>query len=304
MNLITTLGPKKSDELGMILPHEHIFVDLRTWDQPGYAQADTADVIALMTPELIKAREVGVTAIVECSTVGVGRRADILKAVSEASGFLLVAPTGIYREPWVPAWAHNASEAELAQWMQAELEGQIEQSGVQAGFIKLSAGDNGLTTCETKILHAAARAAAATGAAIGSHTIQGRVVRDQLDIIENSGYTAERFIWIHAMVEEKMELNLELARRGVWIEYDSIGDGVNDDRILSRILQMLDAGLGGHLLLSQDRGSYDPAQPGGGAPRPYTYINEQFLPKLRASGVDDLTIHKMTHQNPFLAFAR
>jgi len=304
MNLITTLGPKKSDELGMILPHEHIFVDLRTWDQPGYAQADTADVIALMTPELIKAREVGVTAIVECSTVGVGRRADILKAVSEASGFLLVAPTGIYREPWVPAWAHNASEAELAQWMQAELEGQIEQSGVQAGFIKLSAGDNGLTTCETKILHAAARAAAATGAAIGSHTIQGRVVRDQLDIIENSGYTAERFIWIHAMVEEEMELNLELARRGVWIEYDSIGDGVNDDRILSRILQMLDAGLGGHLLLSQDRGSYDPAQPGGGAPRPYTYINEQFLPKLRASGVDDLTIHKMTHQNPFLAFAR
>jgi len=304
MNLITTLGPKKSDELGMILPHEHIFVDLRTWDQPGYAQADTADVIALMTPELIKAREVGVTAIVECSTVGVGRRADILKAVSEASGFLLVAPTGIYREPWVPAWAHNASEAELAQWMQAELEGQIEQSGVQAGFIKLSAGDNGLTPCETKILHAAARAAAATGAAIGSHTIQGRVVRDQLDIIENSGYTAERFIWIHAMVEEKMELNLELARRGVWIEYDSIGDGVNDDRILSRILQMLDAGLGGHLLLSQDRGSYDPAQPGGGAPRPYTYINEQFLPKLRASGVDDLTIHKMTHQNPFLAFAR
>jgi len=304
MNLITTLGPKKSDELGMILPHEHIFVDLRTWDQPGYAQADTADVIALMMPELIKDREVGVTAIVECSTVGVGRRADILKAVSEASGFLLVAPTGIYREPWVPAWAHNASEAELAQWMQAELEGQIEQSGVQAGFIKLSAGDNGLTHCETKILRAAARAAAATGAAIGSHTIQGRVVRDQLDIIENSGYTAERFIWIHAMVEEKMELNLELARRGVWIEYDSIGDGVNDDRILSRILQMLDAGLGGHLLLSQDRGSYDPAQPGGGAPRPYTYINEQFLPKLRASGVDDLTIHKMTHQNPFLAFAR
>ena len=25
-----------SDELGMILPHEHIFVDLRTWDQPYY----------------------------------------------------------------------------------------------------------------------------------------------------------------------------------------------------------------------------------------------------------------------------
>jgi len=304
MNLITTLGPKKSDELGMILPHEHVFVDLRTWDQPGYAQAETADVIALMAPELLKAREAGVTTIVECSTVGVGRRADILKAVSEATGFPLVAPTGIYREPWVPVWAHDAHEDALSEWMQAELEGQIEQSGVQAGFIKLSAGDNGLTHCETKILRAAARAAAATGAAIGSHTIQGRVVRDQLDIIEACGYTAERFIWIHASVEEDVGLNLELARRGVWIEYDSIGDGVNDERILHCILRMLDAGLGGHLLLSQDRGSYDPAQPGGGTPRPYTYINEHFLPKLRATGVDDLTIHKMTHQNPFLAFAR
>jgi phosphotriesterase-related protein len=46
--LITTLGPKPADDLGLILPHEHVFVDLRTWDQPGYAQAETADVIARM----------------------------------------------------------------------------------------------------------------------------------------------------------------------------------------------------------------------------------------------------------------
>lgn len=31
--LITTLGPKDAAQLGMILPHEHIFVDLRTPDQ-------------------------------------------------------------------------------------------------------------------------------------------------------------------------------------------------------------------------------------------------------------------------------
>ena len=32
--LVTTLGPKRRSELGVILPHEHIFVDLRTWDKP------------------------------------------------------------------------------------------------------------------------------------------------------------------------------------------------------------------------------------------------------------------------------
>ncbi len=101
-HLITTLGPKSADELGMILPHEHVFVDLRTWDQPGYAQADTTEVIELMAPQITKAQAAGVTAIVECSPVGVGRRADVLKAVSEATHFPLVVPTGIYREPWIP----------------------------------------------------------------------------------------------------------------------------------------------------------------------------------------------------------
>ena len=169
--LITTLGPKHSGELGMILPHEHIFVDLRTWDTPGYAQADTEEVIQRMAPEVDKAQKAGIGAMVECSTVDVGRRVDIERAVSQATGMALVIPTGIYREPWVPAWAHAASQDELAEWMLGELQGEIEQSKVQAGWIKLSAGDDGLTACEAKILRAAAAAARETNAVIGSHTI-------------------------------------------------------------------------------------------------------------------------------------
>ena len=304
--ITTTLGLKSSVELGMILPHEHIFVDLRTWDIPGYAQAEVEEVIQLMAPEIRKAQEAGVTAIVECSTVGVGRRADIDRAVSEAANLPLVIPTGIYREPWVPDWAHVASEAKLAEWMLSELQGEIEQSGVQAGWIKLSAGDDGLTTCETKILRAAATAGRETNAVIGSHTIRGRVVRDQLDIIEAMGYATERFIWIHTQAEPDIELHLEMARRGAWLEYDAIGNtyGENDEYYVQHIQRLLDAGLGNQLLLSHDRGWYDPALPGGGVPKPYTYLPEQFLPKLRAVGVDEVTIHQLTHVNPYRAFAR
>jgi len=303
--LITTLGPKNTDELGMILPHEHVFVDLRTWDQPGYAQAEVSDVIELMAPEIARAQAAGVTAIGECSAIGVGRRADILKAVSEATGFPLVVPTGIYREPWIPDWAHAAGEEELREWMIGELQGEIEESGVQAGWIKLSAGDDGLTRSETKILRAAAAAGAATNAVIGSHTIRGRVVRDQLDIVEAAGYTLERFIWIHTQAEPDFDLHLEMARRGAWIEYDGIGgEEETDEDYLERILRVLDAGLGDRLMLSHDRGWYDPAQPGGGVPRPFTYISEQFLPQLRAAGVDEATIRQLTHTNPFRAFAR
>ena len=106
--LITTLGPKSADELGLILPHEHVFTDLRTSDQPGYAAADAADVVAVMAPEVERARRAGVTAIVEASTLGVGRRVDIVKAVSDATGLPIVVPSGVYREPCV--WLrHSAS---------------------------------------------------------------------------------------------------------------------------------------------------------------------------------------------------
>jgi phosphotriesterase-related protein len=304
-HLITTLGPKSAHEVGMILPHEHVFVDVRTSDQPGHGQAEARDVIKLMAPEIARVRAVGVTAIVDCGPVGVGRRADILKAVSEATQFPLVVPTGIYREPWIPEWAHAASEAELQEWMTGELQGEIEESGVQAGWIKLSAGDEGLTECETKVLRAAAAAGAATGAAIGSHTIRGRVARDQLRIVEQAGYPPERFIWIHAHAEPEFGLHVEIARQGAWIEYDAIGSEELGDAFFVQLVQrMLDAGLGHRVLLSHDRGWYDPAQPGGGTPKPYTYISQCFLPQLRAASVDEVTIHQLTHANPFQAFAR
>jgi len=303
---MTTLGPKSADDLSMILPHEHVFVDLRTGSPPGFAQADPADVITLMGPELDRARSAGISLVVECTPLGVGRRADLLRAVSEAAQFPLLVPTGIYREPWIPEWAHQATEDALCDWMLGELQSEIEGSGVQAGWIKLSANDDDMTVTEQKILRAAARAGMVTNAVIGSHTIRGRVVRDQLDTLEEPGYTPERFIWIHAQAEPDVDLNLEMARRGAWIEYDWIGnpDAFDDDFYIRRIQTLMDAGLGHRVLISHDRGWYDPARPNGGVAMPFTYISETFIPKLRAAGFDQAAVHQLTCTNPFLAFAR
>ena len=301
-HLVTTLGKKSADELGMILPHEHVFVDLRTWDKPGYGEADPADVIAMMQPEIEKIKAQGITALVECSTLGVGRRADLDRAVSEAAEFPIVVPTGVYREPWLLPWMHDASTEALVEWMSVELEHEIEGSGVQAGWIKVSAGDDGITPTESKVLHAAAQAAARVNAVIGSHTIRGRVAKDQLDIIESAGYTPNRFIWIHTQAEPDFDLHLMMAKRGAWLEYDSIGNE-DDEKHLTNILKILDAGFSNQLLLSHDRGWYDPASPGSHL-KPYTYLVDTFLPKLSSHGVDEATIRQLTHTNPFSAFAR
>ena len=302
-HLYTTLGPLTRDQLGMILPHEHVFVDLRTPDQPGYGQADTEDFLRLMAPEIERIKAFGVTALVECTTIGVGRRADLDLAVSQATGFPIVVPTGSYREPWITPFIRDASEQMLEDWMVRELTVRFDEANFKAGWIKISAGDDGITPLEAKILRAAARAGARTGAVIGSHTIKGRVVMDQLDIIDTEGYRADRFISIHTQEEKDFGLNLAVAARGAWIEYDHVGRA-DDAGIITLVQQVLAAGYGRQLLLSHDTGWYDPALPGGGTPIPYTHLSAVFLPKLRAAGLGDATLSQLTHDNPFNAFAR
>ena len=303
--LITTLGALRREEVGMILPHEHIFVDLGPIEEANYRHAKAEDVLPVMVPEIERIKALGVTALVECTPEGVGRRVDIDRAVSEATDFPVVVPTGIYREPWVPVWAHEASEDALCEWMLAELTGEVGDSGVQAAWIKVSAGDNGITPAESKILRAAARAGKETGAIIGSHTIRGDVVREQLTIIEDAGYTAERFIWIHTQAEPDFGLHVEMAQRGAWLEYDAIGsDSFSDEFFVERVQSIIGAGFGKKILLSHDRGWYDPSKPNGGQVKPFSYISEIFLPKLRSSGVEEETVNQLTRANPFDAYAR
>src|SRR5215467_9526635 len=98
----TVSGPIAVQDLGLILPHEHLFTDLRGPATPDYAQADADDVVRVLSPNLAAAHALGVTAFVECSTVGVGRNVAILKRLAGATPIHLVAPTGVYRDAFVP----------------------------------------------------------------------------------------------------------------------------------------------------------------------------------------------------------
>lgn len=301
--LYTSLGSLRREQLGMILPHEHVFVDLRTPDQPGYGEADASAVVDLMAPQIeaIKAR--GVTALVECSTVGVGRRGDLDLAVSKASNFPIVVPTGSYREPWITPFFQTADDEALEAFMVAELTERLEEANFRAGWIKISAGDDGITPLEERILRAAARAGARTGAIIGSHTIRGRVALQQMDIIEDEGYSAERFIWIHTQSEADLGLHDAAVARGAWIEYDHVGRDPDDD-VAGLILRAYEKGQWSQLMVSHDLGWFDPAQKGGGVPRPYTHLSDVMMPKLLAEGVSAEALRQLTADNPFAAYSR
>ena len=157
--LQTVGGALPIPDSGVLLPHEHLFLDLRGPEAPGYARADPEAVLVTMRPYLQDIKDRGVVGLVECSTVGVGRNVRVLSRLAEATGLAIVAPTGVYAEPAAPRSVLAMSERELEDWLTQEIEGSIEGTAVRAGFIKVASSPDGLTAFERRVLRAAARVA-------------------------------------------------------------------------------------------------------------------------------------------------
>ena len=299
----TTQGPIPAEDLGIVLPHEHIFTDLRGPTTPGYGQADAVDVVRVMAPLLADAREKGVGVMFECSSIGVGRNVAIINQVAEASGLPVVVPTGVYgRANFAPPAHRNMSEDELTTLFVSEIRDGIEGTGIKAGFIKIATDEGPMNALIERILRAAGRAASETGAAIASHTPTGSNAVRQVDILHSID-PAIRFIWVHAQNESNRSLHVQLAARGAYIEFDSLGWNLGQDSTyIAAIKNLIATSHGNRILLSHDAGWYRPGETNGGTQKPYTYLIDTFIPKLRDAGVDNATIRMITETNPVRAF--
>jgi len=305
----TVTGDMPADQLGLTLMHEHLYTDLRPIRTREEVAVPLAEVLAAELPLLAESREAGITLLVECTPPGIGRTPLLYRQLSEASGVRVVAATGLYKEPLLPAIAYDWSHSQLVDWMVGEIEEGMEgedgeRSTVRAGLVKLASSDQGLQEVEAKTLRAAIEAAKATGAPIASHSTRAHSALAQLDILAASGLDPGRFVVVHSHAEPDFANHLEYARRGAWVEYDAIGGGP-DDAFVELTLRALDAGLVGQLLLSQDVCGWLVGYPNGGNDRRFAYLVTDFVPKLRAVGVSDADLHTILVENPrrILSFA-
>jgi phosphotriesterase-related protein len=199
------------------------------------------------------------------------------------------------------------SENRLAELWTKELTEGIEGTSIRAGFIKLAMSDNGPTSLEVRNLKAAAKASANTGAVIASHTIGGKVAKAELDILEEAGLDLQHFIWVHAQTEPDISKLEAAARRGAYLEFDSIGAPFQAQaQLLDAVVALIEAGFADHLLLSPDAGWYNPARPDGLPEegfRGYTTLAKEFIPELLRRGIREEQIHLITVSNPAKAFA-
>jgi phosphotriesterase-related protein len=303
----TVRGPVEIETLGLVLPHEHLFTDLRGPHVPDYAQGDPSRVVTVVKPFLDAAHELGVTALVECSTVGVGRNLDVLRKLADVTSIHIVAPTGVYRDAYIPITLRDVSEDELADLWTKELTDGIEGTSVRAGFIKLAMSDDGPTALEIRNLRSAAKASQRTGAVIGSHTIGGTVARKEMDVLEEAGLDLRRFIWIHAQTEPDRAILEEAAQRGAYVELDTVGAPFQSQpELLAAAIMLIRAGLEEHILLSHDAGWYNPARSDGlpdDGYRGYTALARDFIPSLFDQGITKEQIKLITVTNPANAFA-
>jgi phosphotriesterase-related protein len=288
--------------MGLTLPHEHVMVDFIGADKVNRLRYDADDVVATMLPYLREIEHLGVGTFIDCTPDYLGRDPEILARLSRVTGLNIITNTGWYKEPYLPASAWTLSADKLAAKWIAEIEEGIGHTGIKAGFIKIAVNPGPLIPIQRKIVTAAARTSKRTGAVIASHTVSGVAALEQLDILEREGVDPSSFIYVHADGEADWKYHLEVAKRGAWVEFDSISPGSAAKR-LEMIRRMLNHGYEDNLLLSQDAGWYNVGDVGGGKIRGFAYLVEKFLPALRTVGVNQKLIEKLTVTNPARAFA-
>jgi len=300
----TVLGRIDPSGLGFTLPHEHTRCVL--WHIPArwdYWELTGED--ALVLPELARFRELGGTCLADVTLQSIGRDPARLRRLAEASGLHLVMGCGWYREAYYPAEARidRRSVDSLADELVREFEEGAEGTGVRPGIIgEIGTDKPWLSAQEERVFRAVARASRATGMAVMTHGVMSDVGLGQLRVLEDAGADPGRVVIGHADSFPELAHYERIIERGANIEFDFLGmsftpqERLGEARLIPLLLEMLSRGHADRILLSQDvcHNSQLRHYEGNG----YTYLQETFLPRLRAAGVAEAEIHRITVENP------
>jgi phosphotriesterase-related protein len=128
------------------------------------------------------------------------------------------------------------------------------------------------------------------------------VGRDQLEIFLEEGVDPGRVVIGHADSYPDLDHYLAILERGANLEFDLLGnrftpmDEAREPRIIELLVELLDRGFGGQILLSQDVSHDMQLKVNGGFG--FTYLQQHFLPAMRTAAVGEGELERMTIENP------
>jgi phosphotriesterase-related protein len=338
----TVLGPVPSAELGLTLPHEHLFNDLTEALHPGVRSFSAALADARVTPELawllredpyacadncgfderdldtvvaeleVFARAGGRTVV--NNTTGSGRNPAALVRVAEATGLNVVMAGG-----WCLSHGddHTLTDDDV-EGMVTELVGEIRDGvvlpdgrTVRVGVIgEIGVGPR-FTPAEHATLVASCRAQVQTGVPLLIH-LPGwqRRAHEVVDIVLAEGVDPAAVVLCHMDPSGKDTVyQREVAARGVWLEFDMIampfnfpGEGQSPS-VEDTVEAVRGLVADGHAdRLLLSHDVFLKAMWTRNGGSGYGYVPTAFLPRLVEAGVPEATAQALVTTNPAALF--
>ena len=312
-SIMTVKGEIPSGELGFCHSHEHLFI--AEGQSAKINKALIIDDYNKTLEEVLLFKKMGGQSIVDAQPVGCGRMADLLYKVSEETGVNIIASTGFHKLIFYPDnhWIHNMYEEELTELFASELqvgmyinadERRYERIISRAGIIKTAVDTEGMTKQYKKLFTAAAKASLLTGAPIMSHS-ETRTGIEQVKFLSEQGIAPQSMIICH--IDRSIEdftYQLEVAKTGVYMEFDTIGRFKyhSDEDEVKLILKLIEAGFEDKILIGLDVTRERLKSYGGEIG--LDYIKESFIPLMHKYGITDTWIKKFVIDNPSKAFTK
>lgn len=304
-SVMTVTGPVPADRLGLTLPHEHVFLDL-TRDVAGRNSLLNDPELAYR--ELVRYKEAGGVTLVDQTTGGLrGHDHDLLpvkhalavRQMAERTGLQIVLGAGWYREPYYERRLWRMRTEEIADELVRDVTEGLDGTDVRAGLLgEIGAHFTWVSPAEERVFRAVGRAHRRTGVSVATHALNAPVGLDQLDILREEGVDPRRVVVGHCQSYPYHAYHAEIARRGAFVSFDRLGvaNPYEHGRMVQLVLEMLRAGLGRHVLFSQDvcwRSDY--VAYGG---RGYAWVPTGLREELLGLGVSAEQFREITVDNP------
>ncbi len=295
--VMTVRGPIEPSQLGLTLPHEHLFSNFGgEAEEP--TQYDDAALLDAVEPYLRKVQGLGCRAIADATAAWFGRRPDLLRTLSMRTGVHIITNTGYYgaaNDRYIPPSAYQESADELAaRWVREFREG-IGEARIRPGFLKIGVDEGPLSDIDRKLIVAAARTHRETGLTIAVHTGGNpEAAEQQMEVLSQEGVAASAWIWVHANNVLDIGSLEKAAARGAWISLDGLSKE-STGRHWTILQRLREGGFLAQVLLSHDGNSYRAT---GREPKAYDSLFVDFLPYLRAQGWQQEELAQLTENNP------
>lgn len=307
--MIRTVGGDVAGVAGWVYAHEHLIIDSRLIeDRWPHILLDSADAAVA---ELAECREAGVGLVVDAMPVASGRDPVRLAEIARRSGVAVVAATGLHHDRYYGPlhWSNRVPARTLADLFVADLtigmdrfdytSPVVERTPHRAGLVKVATSGPTPDERDRRVLRAAAWASQETGCPVLTHCEDGLGALAQVSALGAEGVPAGAVILSHIDKARDAGYAVEAASTGAWVELDQAlrqaGDGASAD-LLRIVAALVDAGLGGRVVLGTDGARRSLWHAYGGGPG-LAWLASGFVRLLSDAGLGDWA-PRFLHDNP------